>query len=96
MLQKKIRRESYSRFIELYRDLDIAGVSKDKKGLFVSLHAWFIRNRDRLFRVLLVVSMILLIFTLVTLLTNALFGDVPWLRLFTRSFERIGLETLTK
>ena len=96
LLQKKIRRQSYSRFIELYRDLDIAGVSTKRKGFLVWFYAWFIRNRDRLFRVLLTVSMILLIFTLVTLFTNALFGDVPWLRLFTRSFEKIGLETLTK
>ena len=95
LLQKKIDRESYSRFIELYRDLDIAGVSNTKKGIFVMIHAWFIRNRDTLFRILLAVSMILLVFTLVTLITNAIFGDVPWLRLFTRSFEKIGLETLT-
>ena len=96
LLQKKIGRKSYSRFIELYRDLDIAGASSDKKGVLVWIHAWFIRNRDTLFRILLVISMVLLIFTIVTLLTNAIFGDVPWLRFFIRSFEKIGLETLTE
>ncbi|MBQ9633334.1 MAG: hypothetical protein IJV04_10570 [Lachnospiraceae bacterium] len=94
LLEKKIGRQSYSRFMELYRDIEIAGVSNRRRGLLRQIRAWLIRNKDNLFRVLLIVSLILLIFTIISLITNAIFGDVPWLRLFIRSFEKIGLESL--
>ncbi len=94
LLQKKINRQSYGRFIELYRDIDIAGVAARKKGILVLIRAWYIRNRDTLFRILLTISLLLLIFTIISLITNAIFGDVPWLRIFIRSFEHIGLESL--
>ncbi len=94
LLQKKTRRASYLTFTELYKDVEIAGVRRRKRNIFALLRYWFEDNKDRLFKVLIVVVTLLLIFTIVTLLTNAIFGDVPWLRLFIRSFEKIGLESL--
>ncbi len=94
LLQKKIARESYNRFIELYRDIDLASTKHRKKGVIASIKAWFYRNKDILFRVVLVLSMLLFFFTLLSLLTNAIFGDVPWLRIFISSFNQIGLESL--
>ena len=94
LLFKKTQRNSYLRFTELYRDLDVAGAKERKRNLIAAFWYWFGDNRDRLFRILFVVVAILAIFTLITLITNAIFGDVPWLRFFIRSFETIGLESL--
>lgn len=94
LLSKKTQRESYIFFTELYKDIDVAG-AQSRKGKFLdAIRFWFKDNKDRLFRILLVIAIIMVLFTLISLITNALFGDIPWLRLFIRSFETIGLESL--
>ena len=94
LLIKKTDKQSYDRFTELYKDLQIAAEPIRKRGLLLHIKVWFARNRDTIFRVLLWVSILLAIFVLLTFITNLLFGDVPWLRLFTRNFDKIGLESL--
>ncbi len=94
LLKKKTEKRSYFNFRELYKDLELSAEPDKKKGIFARIRAWFYRNRDEIFRVLLWICVILAIFVIVTFLTNLLFGDVPWLRLFIRSFEKIGLESL--
>ncbi len=94
LLDKKISKKSYHRFTELYKDVRIAAVSQNKNGILGRLRAWFLRNRDRLFRVLLWVCVILLILVAVSFATQAIFGDIPWLRLFFNGFKKIGTESL--
>ncbi len=94
LLTKKIDKRAYERFRELYKDLELAAVQEKKRGWRLRLRVWFENNRDTLFRIILVISVALAIFVILTFLTNLIFGDVPWLRLFIRSFEKIGLESL--
>ena len=94
LLTKKSSKGSYESFKDLYRDVEIAADANKRHGLIARVKAWVSRNKDQIFRVLLWVSVILGLFVLITFLTNLLFGDVPWLRLFIRSFEQIGLESL--
>ncbi len=94
LLKKKTEKGSYNNFRELYKDLELSAEPDTKKGIFARIRAWFRRNRDEIFRVLLWICVILAVFVIITFLTNLLFGDVPWLRLFIRSFEQIGLESL--
>lgn len=94
LLQKKTEKQSYEYFRDLYRDLEVAMEPAYHGGIFLRLKLWYMRNKDTLFRLLLRVSIVLAIFVILTFLTNLIFGDVPWLRLFIRSFERIGKESL--
>ncbi|MBO6215508.1 MAG: hypothetical protein J6N76_08225 [Lachnospiraceae bacterium] len=94
LILRRNERAVFSKFTEIYRDVDIASGRSGKGGLLRRFAIWVEENKDRMFRVLLIISIILVVFTLVTFLTNALFGDVPWLKLFIRSFERIGTESL--
>ncbi len=94
LLQKKISKSSYRRFTELYKDVRIAASPKQKKGIWNRIKAWYYRNKDTMFRILLVISVILMGIALVSILTQLIFGDVPWLRFFIRSFEHIGTESL--
>jgi hypothetical protein len=96
LLKKKIDRNTYYHFTELYKDVRAAMVPKRGGGILLRLRVWLARNKDTIFHVLFRVSVVLAIFVIVTFLTNLIFGDVPWLRLFIRSFERIGLESLTQ
>ncbi|MBR6257336.1 MAG: hypothetical protein IKR23_08155 [Lachnospiraceae bacterium] len=94
LLKKKTEKYSYGSFKELYKDVEIAAEPEKKHGIIASFKAWFNRNKGTFFRILLWISIILGVFVIVTFLTNLIFGDVPWLRLFIRSFEKIGLESL--
>ena len=94
LLKKKTEKYSYGSFKELYKDVEIAAEPDRKRGIIAAFKAWFNRNKGNLFRILLWVSIILALFVIITFLTNLIFGDVPWLRLFIRSFEKIGLESL--
>lgn len=94
LLQKKADKRAYDRFRDLYKDLKLASVRVKKRNIFTRIRIWFERNRDTFFRIILVISIALAVFVILTFLTNLIFGDVPWLRLFIRSFDKIGLESL--
>ena len=96
LLKKKTERSTYFHFTELYKDVRAAMTPKRGGGIFLRIKLWAARNKDTIFRILFRVSIVLAIFVIITFLTNLIFGDVPWLRLFIRSFERIGLESLTQ
>ncbi len=94
LLTKKTEKGIYLYFTDLYKDLKAAMAPVRKKGILLRFKLWFERNKDTIFKVLLRVSIVLAVFVILTFVTNLIFGDVPWLRLFTRNFEKIGLESL--
>lgn len=94
LLRKKIGKRSYSAFSELYKDVRVAAVSKEKVGIRKKLSAWLQVYRDPLFRFLSVVGVFLALIVIATFLTQMIFGDAPWLRLFSNSFKVIGTENL--
>ncbi len=94
LLEKKIARKSYSRFTELYKDIRISAAPEKKKGILKRAKAWFRRNQDTLFRILLILCGILAVVTVVSLILQLVFGDIPWLRIFFNGFKTIGRESL--
>lgn len=94
LLDKKVSKAAYTKFVELYKDVRISAVPKGKTGFFQRIRQWFARNKDALFKVLLWISIILALFVILSFLSQLIFGDVPWLRLFINSFDRIGTESL--
>ncbi|MCR5387966.1 MAG: hypothetical protein K6E56_01825 [Lachnospiraceae bacterium] len=96
LITKKIQNESYSKFSELYRDIRIAAVPKKKRGIKAKIKNLFLRNKDRIFAVLLVISIILLVLAVLSLISQILFGDVLWLSFLYNHFKIIGTENLSK
>lgn len=94
LLDKKISKKSYHKFTELYKDIRIAAAPKQRGSIMGHLRAWFMRNRDRIFRVMLRLCILLVILVIATFVTQAIFGDIPWLRLFINGFKKIGTESL--
>lgn len=94
LIEKKCRSRSYSSLAELYRDIQLTALPEKKATLKQRLKGVWIRNRDRIFRVLLVVCAIVLIVALIMLISQILFGDIPLLRLFRHCFDTIGTEQL--
>lgn len=96
LLEKKISRKSYDRFTELYKDIRITTVPGKKKGIRKRIKVWFARRQDGLFRILLCICLILGVLALVSLISQLLFGDIPWLRILFNGFKTIGTESLLR
>lgn len=94
LLKKKIAKRSYHRFTELYKDIKIAAAPRRKRGIIAGFKRWFYRNKDQMFRLLLWFCVILVIFVIAVFATQAILGEVPWLRVFINSFRTIGTESL--
>ena len=94
LLDKKISKKSYHKFTELYKDIRIAAAPKQRGSITGRFRAWFMRNRDTIFRVMLRICILLVILVIATFVTQAIFGDIPWLRLFINGFKKIGTESL--
>lgn len=94
LLKKKTDRNSYRQFRELYRDIRIAGAPKHKHSLYAVIGAWFQRKKDGLFKILFWICFVMVFLAAASFLTQAVFGDMPWMRLFFNGFKKIGTETL--
>lgn len=95
LLRKKTAKNAYSAFPELYRDIKVTALPDKKQGFRNRAKAFWLRNKDRIFHLLLVLCVIAVILAVVMLISQLIFGGIPLLRLFQRCFERIGTEDLT-
>lgn len=94
LIEKKCRSRSYSSLAELYRDIQLTALPETKPTLRQRIKGAWIRNRDTIFRVLLVLCTIALIVAAIMLISQIIFGDIPFLRLFRHCFDTIGTEHL--
>ena len=94
LIWKKSAKNAYGGFPELYQDIKLAALPTQKVGLKRKIVGIWRRNRDRLFRVLLVICILLVLVALAMLVTQLIFGEIPWLRLFRHTFDVIGTENL--
>ena len=96
LIRKKLQRRAYSSFPELYYDIRLTASDKKKASLGQRLKRFWIKQRDRLFHILLAVCVIAVVIAAVMLVTQIFFGDVPLLRLFKTGFSLIGTEDLIR
>lgn len=94
LIQKKTRKNAYTGFPELYQDIKVTALPTVKPSLKKRARIFWQNNRDRLFRLLLVLCILLVIAAVVILVSQLIFGDVPLLRLFRHAFDVIGTENL--
>lgn len=94
LMSRKVPRQSYQRFTELYKDVKMAADSEAKAGIFKRLKAFLSRNSDTIFRIFIVLCSILAITAIILILTQLIFGDVGFLRIFVNTFKKIGTESM--
>ncbi len=95
LIRKKTVKNAYSAFPELYRDIKVTALPDRRQSLKDRLKAFWLRNKDRIFRLLLILCVIAVVLAVVMLISQLIFGNIPLLRLFERCFEQIGTEHLT-
>lgn len=94
LIRKKSMKGSYVSFPELYQDIKLTAIPGERPSLKARARGVWQRNRDWLFRVLLVLCGALAAIALAMLITQMIFGEIPWLRLFQNTFDVIGTENL--
>ncbi len=94
LIRKKTINHVYTCFPELYQDIRVTALPPSKKSLRENGKHFWKSNRDRFFRILLVLCVLLLIAAAIVLVSQMVFGDVPLLRLFRHTFDVIGTENL--
>lgn len=96
LIRKKAAKNSYTGFPELYHDIKLTALPAHKASVKGRFKGVWHRNKDGLFRLLLVLCGILLIIALIMLISQLIFGDVPLLRLIRNTFDVIGTQNLHK
>ena len=94
LLERKNTRGGYFRFADLYKDIKTTAVSTERVGIFEKLRLMFYRNQDKMFRILLVISIVVGMIALLMLVSQIVFADIPFLRIFINTFKMIGTESL--
>ena len=94
LLESRSWKSGYHRFTDLYKDLKMAALPLKKDSIRVRIQKFFRYYQDQIFRLLLVCSVLAAILALILLVSQTLFGDVPFLRLFINTFKQIGTESL--
>ena len=94
IIRKKSGRGAYNHFHELYQDIKMTALPERQPSLKKRLAGIWNRNRDTLFRILLLLCIVLLLCAAVMVISQIIFGDIPLLRLFQHCFDVIGTENL--
>ena len=94
LIQKKTGKNVYTGFPELFQDIKVTALPAEKPSLKNRGRVLWEGNRDRLFRLLLALCILLVIAAAVVLISQLIFGDIPLLRLFRHTFDVIGTENL--
>lgn len=94
LIRKKLLKGGYSRFAELFRDIHMDAGAWKKVKLKERIKDFFQANKRRIIRILLIFSAFLGVIALLMIFSQMIFGDIPFLRIFTSTFETIGRESL--
>ena len=94
LLEKKLWKGGYQRFTDFYKDLKMASQPLKKEGIFARLKKSYRHNQERIFRVVMVICVLLGILAVAMIVSQLIFSDVPFLRMFINPFKQIGTESL--
>ena len=94
ILEKKIRRESYGRFVEIYRDLKLTASPRQQKGFRKKIKAMFGKYQEVLHRIFFTLCTIVIALALLSLVSQLFLGEIPWLRILFNGFKKIGTQSL--
>lgn len=94
LIRKKLLKDGYSHFTELIRDIHMDAGAWKKVGLKERIKDFFQTKKETIVRILLILSIVLGVIAVLMILSQMIFGDVPFLRIFAGTFETIGQESL--
>lgn len=94
LLNRKIPKEGYCTFAELYKDINLSATDNRKKGIIRRIRAFFKRNSNIIFRMFVILCVVLAILALLALVSQLITGDTSLFRAIFNPFKRIGTESM--
>lgn len=94
LLEKKLWKGGYQRFTNFYKDLKMASLNLNKEGILTKIRKFLKHNQDRIFRLVMITCILLGLLTLMMIVSQLFFSDVPLFRMFINPFKEIGTESL--
>ena len=94
LINRKIKREGYKKFSELYKDIKLSASGDQKKGIIAAIKRFLHRHEDGLKRACMTICTVLIIVMLLSFLSERISGDNIFRRLFTNTFTTIGTESM--
>jgi len=94
LLERRSWKSGYHRLVDLYKDLKMASAPLKREGIFSRIGKFYRHNKDRIFKLLLIVCVLLAVLALTMIISQLIFWDFPFIRLFFNTFKKIGKESL--
>lgn len=94
LLTAKLKKKRYTGFLELLRDIQMVTRKAEKESVRKRLKREAGKRKDRAYRVLAAISIVLAVLVLIMLLMKIFFGDIALFDLFRQSVKTIGTESL--
>lgn len=89
-----MRKWEYEDFGVLYRDMRLIRRIMKKEGRFTGLWLFFKSRQDTMCKLLRAACMAMIFLALLCLLSRAVWGEIPFLRIFVNHFTMIGTQSL--
>lgn len=90
-----MRKWDYETFDSLYRDLRLVKGTFNRQGRLTELRLLFQNHQKGLFRILRILCIGVMILALASLLSRAVWGEIPFLRILVNHFRVIGTQSLS-
>lgn len=94
LLENRSWKGGYHRFTDLYKDLKMASVPLQKDSILTRIKRFYRHHQDTIFRLLMVFCAVIGLLALIMIVSQLIFGDIPFLRIFVNTFKVIGTESL--
>ncbi|MBO5292148.1 MAG: hypothetical protein J6B10_03085 [Lachnospiraceae bacterium] len=94
LIERKLERAGYESFRELYQDMQILGRTTGKGRMLKKCRPVVKKHKKKLFRVFMIIVLFLAVIALCMAVSELIWGEIPFLRVFSDAFETIGTESL--
>lgn len=94
LLTKRLHKGGYYEFSQLYRDLKLSSARSGKRNILKKAAEFAAARKDTIFRALLAACFLMVLLAFVMIVSQAIFGEIPFFRIFQKCFETIGTESL--
>lgn len=94
LIRMKADRAVYPNFYEVCHDIRLLNRPRSRRGRFEKIRRWAVKEKEKLKKLLMVVCILVMLYAIAVLLSQAFTGDVALFRIFHHTFDVIGTETL--
>ena len=94
LLNRKIPKDGYRTFAELYKDINLSAADARKKGIIRRIRAFFKRNNKVIFKIFVALCIALAVIALLALISQIILGDTSLFWIIFNPFKRIGTESM--